>query len=184
VNGANQTGSTLITNGWASGATNLKKGDIIELAGVFSVNPISRVSTGRLQQFTVTADISDSGGAIAALPISPSIITSGPLQTVSGSPASGAAIYVWNTRQTTYAQSATVSPQSLILHESAAAFVVVDLAEPNGGAKSTFARSQDYGISIRFVQQYLLNSDQNGNRLDMLFGAAPVRVENACRVVG
>ena len=184
VNGASQTGSTISTNGWASGATNLKKGDIVEFAGVFSVNPISRVSTGRLQQFTLTADASDSGGAIAALPISPAIITSGALQTVSNSPASGAAIYVWNTRSTTYAQTATVTPQSLLLHESAAAFVVADLAEPNGGAKSTFARSRDYGISIRFVQQYLLAGDQNGNRLDMLFGAAPVRVENACRIAG
>jgi hypothetical protein len=184
VNGANQTGSTIATNGWASGATTLKKGDIVEFAGCYSVNPISRVSTGRLQQFTITADVADSGGAIAALPISPSIITSGALQTVSASPASGAAVYVWNTRSTTYALSTTVSPQSLILHESAAAFVMVDLAEPNGGAKATFARSRDWGISIRFVQQYQLNTDQNGNRLDMLFGAAPVRVENACRVAG
>ncbi len=28
VNGANQTGSTLNSNGWASGATTLKKGDV------------------------------------------------------------------------------------------------------------------------------------------------------------
>ena len=178
-----QTGSSIVTSGWASGATSLKKGDIVEFAGCYSVNPLSRVSTGRLQQFVLTADISDTTGSIT-LPISPAIITSGALQTVSNSPAASAAIYVWNTRETTYALSTTVSPQSLLLHESAAAFVVVDLSDPVGGAKASFARSKDYGISIRFVQQYLIASDQNGNRLDMLFGAAPVRVENAVRVVG
>jgi hypothetical protein len=156
----------------------------VEFAGCYSVNPLSRKSTGRLAQFTITADISDSGGAIAALPISPAIITSGPLQTVSGSPASGAAVYVWNTRQTTYALTATASPQSLILHESAAAWVTVDLPDPVGGAEASFARSRDWNVSIRFVRQYNISNDQNGNRLDLLFGAAPVRVENACRVAG
>src|SRR5207249_4407010 len=56
TNGATQTGSSLITDGWASGASSLKKGDIFTIAGVNSVNPLSYQSTGRLQQFVVTAD--------------------------------------------------------------------------------------------------------------------------------
>jgi hypothetical protein len=95
VNGASQTGSSLITNGWASGATSLKKGDIFTVAGVYSVNPLSYQSTGRLQQFTVTADISDTTGDMT-IAISPSIITSGALQTVSNSPANDAVITVWS----------------------------------------------------------------------------------------
>jgi hypothetical protein len=87
VNGATQTGSTLNTQAWASGATTLKRGDILTLAGVNSVNPLAYSSNGRLQQFVVTADSSDSTGNITALPISPSIITSGQLQTVDASPA-------------------------------------------------------------------------------------------------
>jgi len=51
VNGAGQTGSSIIVDGWASGAASLKKGDIFTIAGVFQVNPVSYASTGQLQQF-------------------------------------------------------------------------------------------------------------------------------------
>ena len=183
INGASQTGSTIATDGWASGASDLHKGDIITIAGVYSVNPLSKVSTGRLQQFVITADTADSAGAMATLPISPSIVTSGALQTVTASPADGAAISVWGYTGT-YALSTTVSPQSLLFHPDFAAFVMADLVEPNGGAKATIARSRDWGISIRYVQQYLLQSDQNGNRMDILFGAAPLQARLACRVAG
>jgi coat protein Gp5 len=183
VNGANQTGSTLNTQAWASGATSLKKGDCFTIAGVYSVNPISRVSTGELQDFVITADSTDTTGNITALPISPSIITSGALQTVSASPASGAAISVWG-KAAGGALSATVSKQSLLFHPNFAAFVMADLVEPVGGAKSNFARSKDWGISIRMVQQYLIGTDQNGTRLDILFGAAPIEAGFGARVVG
>lgn len=182
VNGASQTGSSIITDGWASGASSLKKGDIFTMAGVNSVNPTTRKSTGRLQQFVVTADISDSTGAMT-INISPSIVTSGQLQTVSGSPADNAAINVW-AGSGTYALSTTVSPQSLVFHADFAAFVMADLVEPNGGAKATFARSRDWGVSLRFVQQYGAQEDINRNRMDILFGAAPLQPRLACRVVG
>lgn len=183
VNGANQTGSSLITQSWASSATTLKKGDIFTVANVFSVNPLSYQSTGRLQQFVVTADISDTTGAIT-IPISPSIITSGALQTVNTSPASGAAITVWSANPSGGTLATTVSPQSLIFHPDFAAFVMADLEDPVAGAKATFARSKDFGISIRFIQQYMIGGDQNGSRLDCLFGAAPLQPRLACRVVG
>lgn len=182
VNGASQTGSSLITDGWASGATTLNKGDIFTVDGVYSVNPISRVSTGRLQQFTVTATVSDTTGDMT-IAISPSIITSGALQTVSASPANNAPINVWGYTGT-YSLTATASKQSLIFRPGAFAFVMADLVEPEGGAVSAFARSKDWNISIRFVKQYLIGSDQNGSRLDILFGAAPIQPRLACRVAG
>ena len=115
INSANQTGSSITSNGWASDATNLLKGDVVEFAGCYSVNPLTKKSTGRLQQFVITANCDDTSGTMT-LPISPSIITSGPLQTVSASPANTAAVYVWNTRSTTYALSTAVSPQNFIYH--------------------------------------------------------------------
>ena len=182
VNGAGQTGSTLVTDGWASGASSLKKGDTFTLNGVFGVNPLSYKSTSRLQQFVVTADISDTTGAMT-ITISPSIITSGALQTVTNSPADNAGINVW-AGTGTYAQTATASPQSLVFHPDAFVFVMVDLVDPIAGAKAAFARSRDWGISIRFVQQFMLATDQNGSRLDCLFGAAPYQPRLACRVAG
>lgn len=182
VNGASQTGSSLVTDGWASGASTLRFGDVFTIANVFGVNPLSRVSTGRLQQFSVQADVSDSTGAMT-ISISPAIITSGVLQTVSAAPADNAAINVWSGTGT-YAQAATASPQSFVFHRDFAAFVMADLVEPDGGAKADFIRSRDFGISIRLLRQYQMGSDENGSRLDMLFGAAPLQERLACRVVG
>jgi len=183
VNGAGQTGSSLITSGWASGASSLKKGDVFTIAGVNGVNPLSYQSTGRLQQFVVTSDISDTTGAMT-IGISPSIITSGSLQTVDTSPANGAAITVWSANPAGGTLATTSSPQSLIFHPDAFAFVMADLDEPEGGAKSTFVRSKALGFSIRMVSQYQIGTDQNPSRLDILIGAATLQPRLAVRVVG
>jgi coat protein Gp5 len=185
IKGAGQTGSTLDIDGWASGATSLKKGDRFTIAGVNSVNPLSYTDTGRLQVFVITADTSDSSGETATLPISPSIITSGAFQTVSASPANDAVVTVFGaTSATAGTLATTTSPQSMVFHPDAFAFVMADLVEPNGGAKSTFVRSKKYALSIRYVEQYLGTTDQNLNRLDILIGAATIQARMACIVYG
>ncbi len=185
VNGANQTGSTININGWASGATTLNRGDVFTMAGVYSVNPLTYASNGRLQQFVVTATTSDSSGTTAALPISPSIITSGQLQTVDASPASGAVVTVLGATSPTAGTLATTqSPQSFVYHPDAFAFVMADLIKPGAGAVSTPVRSKALGFSIRMVEQYQIGTDQNPSRLDILIGAATLQARLACRVWG
>jgi hypothetical protein len=184
VNGASQTGSSVITDGWASGASSLKKGDIFTIGGVYGVNPVSYQSTGRLQQFVVTADINDTSGAMT-IAISPSIITSGALQTVSGAPADNAVITVLGaTAASNGTLATTVSPQSLVYHPDAFAFVMADMIKPGAGAQSTVVRSKAFGFNIRMVEQYQIGSDQNVSRLDMLIGAATLQARLACRVWG
>lgn len=184
TNGAGQTGSTISTDGWASGASSLKKGDIFTIAGVNTVNPLAYSSVGRLQQFVVTADTSDSSGAMATLPISPSIITSGQLQTVDASPADNAAITVWSANPAGGTLATTASPQSFVYHPDAFAFVMADLMKPGAGAEATTVRSKSLGFAIRMVEQYQIGTDQNPSRLDILIGAATLQARLACRVVG
>src|SRR4051812_43569168 len=93
VNGAAQAGSSLITDGWTASTAALKKGDIFTVAGVFAVHPESKAVTSQLQQFVATAD----GSGNLTVPVSPAIVTSGAMQTVSGSPADNAAITVVGT---------------------------------------------------------------------------------------
>lgn len=181
VNNAGQTGSSITTTGWASLAG--KRGDVVTFAGTYSTNPISGQSTGRLQRFVFTADVTDSGGA-ATLPISPPIITSGALQTVTNSPAANAIVLLWANTGATYTQAATVSPQSLLFHPDAFAYVTADLAEVNDGATCTRVRSKDYGYSLRMVQQYQIGTDQNPSRIDILIGAATLQARLAARIVG
>jgi hypothetical protein len=182
VNGAGQTGSSIITDGWGSGGFTGKKGDIVTFAGVRWVNPLSKEDVGRLAQFVLTADVSDAAGA-ATLSISPAIVTSGPLQNVSGAPADNAAVTYWG-MAAGGTQAATVSPQNLVFHPKAFASVMADLVAPNGGAKFSRVSSKMLNVSMRYVEQYEITSDQNLNRLDILFGSAPIQERMATRVVG
>lgn len=182
VNGAGQTGSSLVTDGWGSGNTTLQAGDYFTIAGVYGVNPLSYVSTGRLQQFVVTTTVTDTTGAVTAS-ISPSIITTGPLRTVTASPADNAVISYLN-MAAGGSQTAVVSPQSMVWHKDAFAFVMADLVMPNGGAKASRVSSQQFNVALRYTEQWQALTDQNLSRIDMLIGAAPIQPRLACRVVG
>ena len=143
---------------------------------------MSYASTGQLQQFVVTADTSDSSGSMT-IPISPSIITSGQLQTVNASPADNAVVTVLGaTSATAGTLATTVTPQSLLYHPDAFAMVMADLHKPSSGAETTSVRSKELGISIRMVQQYQIGTDQEPTRMDILYGWATLRPQLACRV--
>ena len=83
-----------------------------------------------------------------------------------------------------HADLVTTSPQSFVYHPDAFAYVMADLKQPGAGATATTVRSKALGFSIRMVEQYLINGDQTGTRLDILIGAATVQARLACRVVG
>lgn len=174
--------TTLNVNGWASGASALKKGDIITIANVYAVNPVSKVSTGQLKQFVVTADTSDSGGAMATLPISPAVILTGPLQNVTAVPTSSAAVYVYGLQNNTYSNKA--SNADLVFHKDAFGFVSVDLPKPESAVFATRVRSKKLDISMRLVQFYNGLTDKELYRIDLLAGVAAYRPNWACRVQG
>jgi hypothetical protein len=184
VDTASQTGSSLITDGWASGATTLNQGDTFTIAGVYAVNPQNYQSTGRLQQFVVTATISDTAGAIT-IPISPSIITSGQQQTVTASPANNAVITVTGaTSATAGTLAATLTSQSLIFTRDAFTMVMADLEMPEGGALASRVSNNQLGVALRFAKQWNIQTDQNAARLDCLYGWKTIRPEMAARVYG
>jgi hypothetical protein len=152
---------------------------------VFSVNPVSYSSSPRLQQFVVTADTSDSSGAMATLPISPSIITSGQLQTVSNSPANDAVVTVLGaTSPTGGTLATTVSPQSLLYTRDFGVLASADLVMPQGGADAQRISDSEMGMSIRWVRQYQIGTDQNDSRFDILIGPAVLQARCAAAIEG
>lgn len=176
VNGAAQSGSTLVTDGWTSGDSTLNEGDVFTIAGVFAVNPQNRVSTGQLQEFTVTAQISDTSGA-KSIAISPAIVTTGAYQNVSAAPADNAAITVKGTAETAY-------PQNMAFHEDAFTLGCADLPLPGGVDMAARAKDEASGLAIRIVRAYDVNNDNFPCRLDILYGLKAVYPELACRVWG
>lgn len=85
-------GSSVI--GWGDEMPSLCKGDVITISGVYTVNPFTKVDTGRLCQFVVTADVA-AGENSCEVPICPSIIPAGPYQNVTSEPKAGAPITLW-----------------------------------------------------------------------------------------
>jgi hypothetical protein len=174
---AGQTGSTLVVDGWSSGASTLNKGDVITVEGVYAVNPQNYQSTGQLQQFVVTATTADATGTIT-IPISPSIITSGPLQTVTASPADNADVTVFGTSATANAA------QNLVYHPEAFIMAMAPLEKDLPGARVTQVTDSQMGVSFRLVEQYNGMTDQKINRIDGIYGFKTFRPDWACRVQG
>ncbi len=179
VNGAAQTGSTLVTNGWtASAASRLLGGEVFTIAGVYGVNPISKFSTGKLQQFVVTGPVSSDGSGNATLPISPAIVTTGAAQNVTASPASGAAL-------TFVGAANSVTPVGLAFHKDAFTFACVDLEDVSKyGAWGARISDDQLGVSMRIARQYAISTDAIPCRIDVLYGWLATRPQMATRLVG
>lgn len=87
VNGAVGSGNTIVLAGATASQTNyFLPGDLITIAGVNSVNPLSRASTGQNMQFVITQAANSSAGGAVTITVSPTInsSTSSPLQNVDG----------------------------------------------------------------------------------------------------
>jgi len=168
VSPASQTGSTLaVITGTGAG----NAGDVFTITGVFRVHPETKVNTGVLQQFVLTAAYAGGAGNMA---ISPAIVTSGPNQNVSNSPANNAPI--------TFANTASVATGlSLAYAPDAFTFATADLVMPGGVDMAS--RVQKDGISMRAVRQYSISDDTFPIRIDVLWGAVAMRPQLACRLV-
>jgi hypothetical protein len=97
VNGAVSSGNTIVLSGATASVTNyFLPGDLISIAGVYSVNPLSRASTGQNMQFVIQSPANSDGGGALTITVSPVInsSTSSPLQNVSNAVPTGAVVTV------------------------------------------------------------------------------------------
>jgi hypothetical protein len=182
MNGATlEAATTLAVNGFGGATDTLKKGDVIQIAGVYAVNPVSKVNTGQLMQFVVTADTTASGNAMAALPICPAIYTatSGALQNVTALPLTTAGVTVFGAAAT---YSNKLGSANLVLHRDALAFAAVDLPQTTSKDSQSRIRDKDLGLSIRLSRYWDGVNDDLLFRLDVMYGWAVLRDKFGCRV--
>lgn len=168
VNGAAQTGSTVAITG---AATTFKRGDVVTFAGCNRVHPETKLDTGVLQNFVVTADYA--GGA-GNLPISPAIATTTGRQNVTASPTNGGAI-------TKVGGASAVYKPSLAFHKDAFTFATADLVMPKG--VDFAAREVMDGISMSLVRQFQISDRSFPCRLDILYGYKTLRAQMASRIL-
>jgi hypothetical protein len=180
VNGAGQTGSSIVTQAWSNSITNvLVQGDIIFFAGVHRINPLTRQSTGDLRPFVVTANVNSNGAGAATIPIAcvdgDGITLAGPYQTVDVSPANGAAI-------TVQGASAVQSYRGVAFHPEAFAFGCADLEMYENQHIMEMAADKELGLAIRMWAMPDINTDRLLMRLDVLGGWITMYPQGACRI--
>lgn len=196
-----QDSGTLNTKGWTASTNVVNVGDIITIAGVYSVNPQSRdpFDVPTLRQFVVRPPngspangtftpitnsfgqqiggqyTSDAGGLLQ-LTIAPSIIAApSQFQNVTALPVNNAAI-------TVFGAPGVMSGQNIAMARDAFALVMAELPIPEGVDMAGRASDNDAGLSIRLVRQYTINNDQLPTRFDVLYGYASLYRELAVRI--
>jgi hypothetical protein len=197
-----QDNGTLYTSGWSASTNVLNVGDVIQIAGVYAVNPQNRAAwgTNQLRNFVVRpavgtpsngtfTPITNSFGQVVGgsytsdgsgnlqLTIAPAIISGGQFQNVTAAPANNAAITVFGT-------GGAISPQSMAYHRDAFTIASADLELPDGVHFAGRAADKQTGLSIRIVRQYTINNDAIPTRMDVLYGWASLYRELACRIAG
>lgn len=167
----------LVTGSWtAAAASRLKAGDVFTLATVFAVNPQSRISTGQLQQFVVTADFSSDASGNGSVNILPRPIFSGPFQNVTSATNNIPA----TTPLTIVGTASTGYRQNFVFHKDAFMMATADLIMPDG--VDFKARTNYKGVSIRTIRQYRIGTDDFPCRTDVLYGQAPLYPSLSSRV--
>jgi hypothetical protein len=166
--------TSLITDGWtAAAAARVVAGDVFTIANVFAVNPETKQSTGVLQQFVVTANVSSDGSGNATLVISPAIIAGGAYQNVTQRAPDNSALTFLGTASTAY-------PVSLAFVEDAFSLVTVPMDLPKGMDMADQAEAD--GINLRFVRGFDITNNRRISRFDIMAGYAATRPEWATRV--
>ena len=154
-----------------TGTGTIKKGDIFTIAGVNSVDKLTKADTGELAQFVVTAD---SAGGTVTLAMTPAIISEGQYQNVTALPALNDAIVFLGTASTAY-------PQALAFHPDFAAVGFCDLVMPTDKGVVGARKAED-GISMRCLTGFDILTSQQYIRFDVLMGAVVVEPSMASRI--
>jgi len=161
------------TDGWTG---DMVVGDVFTVAGVNSVNPVSKQDTGSLQQFVVKTAFT--GTTDSPMTVSPAIVTaadpaaaSAPYQTVTAIPDVEAAV--------TMVASNTAN---LAFHKNAFGLVTVPMELPDGAAFK--ARESHNGLSVRIIKGYDILLDTETIRIDLLYGVKTIYPELATRLLG
>jgi hypothetical protein len=180
VNGANQTGTSLICDGASSGTT-YKKGQQFYFSdtGVgAALDPEKHFALPFKQTFTLSQDCVISGGAVT-LVFGPSIIIDGSLQDQLAAPPDGAVVTFLGDPSTTYKQHWLYNGGQ----RGAIQFVGLSLPTFEGrGGQSKMKTYKDVPLRSVYFTKY--DEGQNYLRMDMMTGISTRRWQHVWRFWG
>ena len=173
VNGADQSGSVINTDGWSVG-TSLNVGDVVTFEGVYAVNAQTKQPYSYLAQFVVTSK--NPAGASQALSVYPALVADGAQQNVSALPADGADVTVVGTTGEQFKQALAFEDDAFAI-----AFARFDHPSANMGVDMSDSYDSDIGVGITYSKAFDIRSYAELHRLDTLHGFVVQRPELAVR---
>lgn len=170
--------STVIIAGLTATTGTIKAGQSFTIAAVNAIHPQTKVSYGRLQQFTATADATADGSGYATVTVTPALTyTSSAAQNIDAQGLASAAVTFEG------AVGPTAYPINMAYHKNACAVVFANLDSAKvPGAERRVVNYEN--ISLRMTEQYDIRLDKRIIRLDVLYGYKVIRPEFACRIIG
>jgi hypothetical protein len=174
VRGANQTGTSLIIQGTA--ADTINQGDIISIAAVNAVNPVSRRLTAQgVKTFVVQQNYTLTGNN-DTISILPAIDGPGSqYQNVDALAADGAVVTFYPGTTT---PSGLTGFSNLALNKNAFALVGVKMENPKAVEMASQTRDPDTGLSVAFVRMFDPIQRKMVNRFDVLCGFGNLYPDN------
>jgi ribosomal 50S subunit-recycling heat shock protein len=152
---------------------NLNAGDVITIADVNAVNPVTKADLGFAKQFTVVSYASNT------LVVSPALIWDGAFQNV----AVTAGVTDLNTKAITAIGAAGATNRAnLVFHRNAFALAMVPMVAPPGAP--SVSRQSYKGTSVRLIPTYDGTNDRSNFRLDVLYGVKAIDPRLATRLSG
>lgn len=183
VNGAGQTGTSLLMNFTAGDTVNV--GDKFSVANMNAVNPMTRRTAGPLtaQQFTVTMPLTALGGGVDTVNFLPAIYGPGSVyQNVDVLAVNTAALTLWPGTGTPNGKVGTVG---LALTKFAFALVGAKLYSPKSVEVCSQKQDPQTGLAVRFVKAWDAVRSMQIHRFDMVIGQGNLYQDNgACVVPG
>ena len=160
------------------GATHTtKKGDVLTIAGVFDVNPVTKSPLAHLKQFTVTVDATASSNETDLI-ISPAMVWTGAFKNVDVQGVTD----LQNQAVAFVGGASTNFRQNMVFQKNAFALVTVPLIAPPGAVD--VGRRTHNGTSVRVIPFYDGTNDISTWRLDVLYGVKAVDPRLATRLSG
>lgn len=186
MDGATAEGATgLVIDEDGSVSLTFTEGDILTVANVNAVNPISGADLSRLRQFVVRALTPASGteDTVSTIPgVAPNEIYSSaatedylPYQNIVTLPSDNAAV-------SCAGSASLVHKVNMAFHRDCIGLIMVPLEVPASVGWS--AQESDGGYSIRVVRDYDVVNDQEYIRFDVLYGRMVINPMLGCRIAG
>ena len=192
VKGGSQSGSSLITDGWAASTKVLNAGQLFTIAGVETVQPVGeRRTLGRLQTFNVLEDVTSDTNGVATIKVSPEIndgtltaldgtgasVTLSAYQTVTAEPADDAVITVLGTKGKRYRQGCFFEGRML-------EYLPIILQKLDSSMRAGEATDWMTGLNFTYHQSADISKMEETSRVDTMFGVKNVYPELGIRWLG